>query len=105
MKLEDVQEALARSPTILGIDREIEIIEQLRRVPAGEIMATWDTFVEIMDRLSISHSDDYVSVNDSNRAHFTEFAGWLRRLMRDVDHNWAAYLSGIADDFPGPVRK
>ena len=99
MNLDEISAAVAAAPTIMDLDQERELVEALMTVPIAVASARFDTLATILRELSISHSDTYFEVDESNKAPFAGFAQWLGDLARVERGDRAEWLQDLAYQF------
>ena len=100
MTIQELNERINKDSTIMDAGRELFYFQQLISLPREEILQSWGTFNEILDRLTESHTQVFFEVEKFNRQKFIEFADWLVELGKAVnDSGVEEGLTEIANTF------
>jgi hypothetical protein len=85
---------------MMDVDQELEFIDMLMESPAASVRDHWLAFREILDSLSISHTQAFFDVNVDNKRFFVRFADWLEELAKQFQEpEKRAALEGSAYHF------
>lgn len=91
---------ISRAPTMMGVEQELKFIEMLTKVPADSIRDHWLEFDEILESLSISHTQAFFEVNPDNKPLFLYFSDWLEQVAKQFrEPEKRAALRGTAEHF------
>ena len=58
MSVKAIYEKLTKLPTIIGLDNEVLLIEELQKSEIEDIRQNLDSFLSILSDLQISHQSD-----------------------------------------------
>lgn len=98
MNTADLQEFIKNRPSILSFEDEVEVISSLSTLSNDQILSSWESFTEILDRVYDSHADNGVfHVASDNRSFFLTFASWLRSKNADLFGGKESELTSLAD--------
>ena len=87
MSVKAIYEKLTQLPTIIGLDNEVLLIEELQKSEIEDIRQNLDNFLSILDDLQISHqSDGIFGVTPENK-----------HIGMDISR----YADGFDTDFSG----
>lgn len=74
MSVKAIYEKLTKLPTIIGLDNEVLLIEELQKSEIEDIRQNLDSFLSILSDLQISHqSDGIFGVTPENKHIFFGF--------------------------------
>jgi hypothetical protein len=75
-------EKLTGLPTIMEIDQEIQLIQELETINDATIVDNQDNFIRVVDHLVGSHvGGAYFQITRENQKVFFDFADWLTGLI------------------------
>jgi len=82
---DEVSKKASTMPTIMEIDEEISLIEDLMSLDIHEIVLNKERFLEIIDDLELSHTDcGYYELTADNEGVFINFSKWLSMLEEEI---------------------
>ncbi|WP_342032381.1 hypothetical protein [Neisseria sp. Marseille-Q2251] len=100
MSVKAIYEKLTQLPTIIGLDNEVLLIEELQKSEIEDIRQNLDNFLSILDDLQISHqSDGIFGVTPENKHIFFGFVFWLQSVQNKIGMDISRYADGFDTDF------
>lgn len=96
MKLDNLVEISDTFPTIIDIEQEMYLINELQNLALPEIKENPDNFIKIVRKIQESHNDNGIfEVTKENENVFIIFADWLISIEMKTGIKVAHFADGL----------